>query len=444
MTTLLTSTGYGGTGSSAVTDILKEFGPVLSFGNAEFTFAHEPDGIADLENSLLEGHRLKTDLAIKRFLKLSSQLSKDYNYEKCFKGKFEELSKKYISTIISCEWNGWWHRVDETINYTQKQRYFIELLKEVYILYLHDIMSYELYEPDKWCPTYTPLTKEYYSNLNSLEKRNNFLDETKKFTDNLLQESSGNNNNYKYVLLDQAVPPISFSKYMRYFTMPKVIIVDRDPRDLYVMNKSFWGCGFLPTNNVELFTKWYLETRQSRKLELSNLFNTQDKEVLFMPFESLVYEYDNSLKSIMHYTVLMPDEHINKLKFFNPELSIKNTQFFLDYPDLKNDIKLIERNLQDYCYNFPQRKQNVCVRYFLIEEVNHKFNMFKENEKLSKEVKKYFFIALLRKTRFYAVIREKNKRGESTSSSKIYIKIIIYFLLLPINIFILCYRLNKQ
>jgi len=443
MPSLLTSTGYGGTGSSAVTDILKEFESVLSFGNAEFTFAHEPDGIADLENSLLEGHRLKTDLAIKRFLKLSSQLSKDYHYKKCFNGRFEELSKKFISKIISCEWNGWWHRVDETVDYTRKQRLTIQILKEIYTLYLRDNMSYELYEPDNWYPTYTPLTKEYYSNLNSPEKRSAFLEETKIFTDDLLQESLSNNNNYKYVLLDQAVPPISFSQYIRYFTTPKVIIIDRDPRDLYVMNKSFWGCGYLPTNSVELFTKWYSETRQSRKLELSNL-NTQDKEVLFMPFESLVYEYDNSLKNIIHYTVLMPDEHINKLKFFNPELSIKNTQVFLDYPDLKNDIKTIEQSLQDYCYNFPQRKPNVCVKHFLIEEVNHKFNIFKENEKLSKEVKKYFLIALLRKTRFYATIRKKNRKGESVPSSKIYIKIMIYFLLLPINIFILCYRLNKQ
>ena len=80
---VLTCTGYGGTGSSAATNILEEFSSVFSFGNKfECTLIHEADGIRDLEKALDEGHRLKVDLACKRFLDLMKNLSKDNLYKK--------------------------------------------------------------------------------------------------------------------------------------------------------------------------------------------------------------------------------------------------------------------------------------------------------------------------------------------------------------------------
>ena len=37
-TKIITCTGYGGTGSSAITDLLKEFQNVYSYGDVEFRF----------------------------------------------------------------------------------------------------------------------------------------------------------------------------------------------------------------------------------------------------------------------------------------------------------------------------------------------------------------------------------------------------------------------
>jgi hypothetical protein len=139
MATLITSTSYGNTGSSAVTNILEEFDCVKSLGNAEFTFAHENDGIADLENSLKEGHRLKTDLAVKRFLNLSHQLALQGQYKKHFGGKFEQFVLEYIETVIKCRWNGWWHRAFETETLSKSDKIRIKFAKQSYSLLLRKV-----------------------------------------------------------------------------------------------------------------------------------------------------------------------------------------------------------------------------------------------------------------------------------------------------------------
>jgi len=116
MTEIITCTGYGFTGSSAATNILEEFENIESL-NAEFecTFLHEPDGIQDLENALREGHRLKCDLAIKRFLRLANTLNKQRPFRKYFNNNFVRHSEAFIDSICTAHWNGNWHRGSDTI-----------------------------------------------------------------------------------------------------------------------------------------------------------------------------------------------------------------------------------------------------------------------------------------------------------------------------------------
>jgi hypothetical protein len=417
MLTLLTSTGYGNTGSSAVTNILQEFAPVKSTGNDEFTFAHEPDGIADLENSLREGHRLKTDLAIKRFLKLAKELEKESHYKKCFNGKFYLIAQEYINSIIDCEWTGWWHRANETKDFLKSDNFNISLARHLFNQRYKHTISYNLYEPDGWHPEYCPHTVEYYANLNGDEKLTHFLNQTKQFTSKLIglqdsgQSVTSPTTPARFLLLDQAVPPISFSQYMRYFEKPKVIIVDRDPRDLYVMNKSFWGSGYIPTANVSLFVKWYSVTRQPRKTELNN-----SNAVLFIPFESLIHEYDDSLNKIINYTELAESEHINKFKYFNPDLSSKNTRIFKQYSEFNDDISYIEKHLEQYCYNFPDdanKHEQVPARRFLIEELTNKMHPVITTGKIPTEyTAKTVLPALFQLTQYYRNYnRVKRHRG---------------------------------
>ena len=47
------------------------------------------------------------------------------------------------------------------------------------------------------------------------------------------------------------------------------------------------------------------------------------------------------------------DMHIHKKERFNPDLSIKNTQIFNSSHKYDEEMKIIEKELKEYLYNFP-------------------------------------------------------------------------------------------
>ena len=71
MKEIITCASYGGTGLSAITDLLLEFDEIKAIKEFEFTIAHEIDGINSLEYGLVNNwNRLNNDEYIYRFYKL--------------------------------------------------------------------------------------------------------------------------------------------------------------------------------------------------------------------------------------------------------------------------------------------------------------------------------------------------------------------------------------
>ena len=73
------------------------------------------------------------------------------------------------------------------------------------------------------------------------------------------------------VMVDQIVPPTNLKRYLRYFNDIKVFVVDRDPRDIFVLEKYVWKDGVIP-NNVEDFCKWFKYTRAHRSRSINNTY----------------------------------------------------------------------------------------------------------------------------------------------------------------------------
>jgi hypothetical protein len=426
---LLTCTGYGCSGSSAGTNILEEFELIRNLGNDEFTFLHEPDGMADLESSLQEGHRLKTDLAIKRFIKLSHDLSSLQHYKVRFNGKFEQYANEFINSIVKCEWKGWWHRAFETEVISKIDDFNIRLARGIYD-FLTKSYLYSLYEPDSWLPQYKPQITEYYSNFLNDRELAFFIMQVKRFTTKLLQEENVDKK-YKYILLDQAIPPISISKYLRYWDNPKVIIIDRDPRDLYVINKALWGCGFIPMHNVDQFIKWYLSTRQMRENEPIN-----NECCLFLNFESLIYDYDHTLNRIINFIDLSASIHTHKLKYFNPELSKQNTMIFKQYPDLYEDVGKIEKELLQYCYSYPDNYAPSLPSHDIlkdsVQKIYEKIIDIQYTGKIPKKLRRYSICFLFRMTNLYQYSKEIGNR-KGLRLLKYFIKISLFIIMLPFD-----------
>lgn len=422
---ILTSTGYGDSGSSAGTNILEEFSSVTSFGNKfECTFIHEADGIYDLENAINEGHRLKIDLATKRFLSLAKILDQDSDYQKYFNGQFYKKTEKYIESITVCKWDGSWHRAFETKKtaFAEKQRIrFAEVLFNA----LYRKRQFNSYEPDGWHPSYNPIIDCYY-----IDKKSDFYEKTRTYISDLFSNDLYKN---KYVLVDQLLPAYDIGRYSNYFVDIKTLVIDKDPRDLYAMQIAEKGVGYIPCDNVDIFIDWYKATRAQRYR-----LNTEWKNTaLFIPFESLVYEYENSLEKIKEFTGLNTDEHIYKKQFFIPEKSIVNTQVYKRYPQLKKDIDKIEKELEEYCFHFekypPIPIDIVKDNYIFINDICKDVEKLQLTGRLSKDCRASPVLLIFNVCKLPLYIKSFGDRKTLKSKLKGIVKIGLFSVLFPIE-----------
>lgn len=277
---LITTTGYGATGSSVVTDLLKEFKNVKSMGDFEFRFLQDPHGLRDLEYGLFENNnRLNTDYYIKQFIKYIKFLSKSrvYPYEKYFNNKFKVISDEFIESIIDIKWNGYWHQdiIDEKP--IKKFFYYLERVYQKKILKQKDSGA-NFYK-----------NKMYYARLS----RDEFYKKVREYTNKLFQIM--NKENHDFLVLDQLVPVDHNQTYLNYFDDLKIIIVDRDPRDLYLLEKYEYQEKYLPWKNVEDFIKYYKLTREHKKEDVAN------DNVMYVHFEDFIYMYDETINKVLQF-----------------------------------------------------------------------------------------------------------------------------------------------
>lgn len=175
---------------------------------------------------------------------------------------------------------------------------------------------------------------------------NRFFTATKELYADIL-DSFDKENKYEYLCFDQLVPAYNFCRYEKYFSNIKIILVDRDPRDLYLLNELFWHEAWIPSADIECFIKWYLILRKNKEQDLKS-----SDSVLFLQFEDAVYKYSETIPKILDFIGLSEEQHISKKQFFNPEKSKNNTRLWLKFNVRKNEISRIEHELSQYCYPY--------------------------------------------------------------------------------------------
>lgn len=330
---LITCTGYGSTGSSVVTDLLKEFEDVNSYGDFEFRFLQDPHGLRDLEYGLFENNnRLNTGHYIKQFIKYSKFLSKSrvYNYERYFSNNFKNLSDKFIGDIIDVKWSGYWHQ--DIIDEHPIRKFFY---------YLERVIQKKIFKQRYSGANYYKNIM-YYANPISKEE---FYNKAKIYTDKLIKAMKIDKK-YNFLALDQLVPPDHNQTYLNYFNDLNIIIVDRDPRDLFLLEKYQYKHKWVPYDDIKKFVKWFRLIREHRKNEIKS------DNVLYINFEDFIYDYDNSIDKVASFTGIDKTKWNSKRKYFNPDISIKNTKKWLVYSKAKEEIKYIEKELKEFLVEY--------------------------------------------------------------------------------------------
>lgn len=325
----ITCVGYHATGSGAVDDFLREFNNIESANyGIESRFLQDPDGISDLEYNLIENpHRLNSAFAIKRFLKYVE--NEERTYKHIFGKDWKRISIEYIYRITDFKYHGTWAADIWLLKPLERAKFIltkgrVKLLSKIF----KKAKKSKYYD-------YFPNMKEYAVNIN----QERFIKETKKYCEDLCKIL--NKENKEYVVLDQAVSPQNPDRYLRYIDDLKVIIVERDPRDVFINDIIINQDNVLP-KDVKEFCFIFKASRKKIESKSSN--------ILYINFEDMIYNYDKTTKQIMIFLGLNEKNHVKVKQFFNPEKSKKNTRLWEKYKEYNEEMSYIEKELKEYIY----------------------------------------------------------------------------------------------
>lgn len=330
----ITCASYYGSGASAVTDFVSEFDKVAKFGDEEFRFVHDPDGIADLEYNLVENfNRHNSGHAIKRYQKLVEYCKGNIlsrKYSGIFGDAWEKYSNEYIDKLTDFTFHGWWQYdlLDRGSVYLFRKRIVNKLLH----------LTVWKNNPER---TLNSMKKEITYCAHPTEDK--FIRLTKEYIEKLFDSVRRDN---EVIMVDQIVPSSNTERYLRYFDDIQVVIVDRDPRDIFLLEKYHWKDGIIPTN-AEIFCKWYLYTRENGKHR-----EIQNDRIHYLQFEDMIYHYDETAEKLISWLALKPEWHALKQKLFCPDKSIKNTRLWEKEKCDFSEVRYIEEHLKKYLYNF--------------------------------------------------------------------------------------------
>lgn len=335
--------GFGHSGKGVITDILKEFiGYQVPHYNFEFNLLRIQGGLIDLEHALVNNWSpIRSDAAIRRFYKLVNRIgpkatfrspktlfySNGMNYDEYFKGKFSDISKDYILSLISSSYIGDWPytKIDELplnqfFSRLKSKLGFSSSLKHVYVS-----------DPDN----FHLKTKKYLNDLFGTIK----------------QEGT------EVFITHNSIEPFNPAAGINLFDNAKLIVVQRDPRDIYASTIISEGA-FIP--QYETKDNWQLKKDmlgnsldlfiERQSLYYKHVIKDYDNgQVLRLQYEDVVLNYEKVLAQLYDFLEENISIHIHKGKFFNPELSSKNIGLWKNMSD-QSVISKIENALKPYCY----------------------------------------------------------------------------------------------
>ena len=324
--------GFGSTGSSVITDYLREFDDIIVKDDLEFTWVSATDGIIDLERAVMNPHNRTSDsiTAINRFLRLAQRMQHSYERHGLSAERFMQSCNKLIEEITDVSW--YWY--DNQVDYRLRSKYF-----------LHAIMK------NKIIPK-IELKKGHHASCWPLKKvrvsvrPDNFYTAARGHVNEIMNGMGLDQK--KIIALDQPFAGNNPQACFPFYEDPYAVVVDRDPRDNYVFARTrmLGKFHYMPIDNVKDFISYYRAIRKDQP------YLKDDPRILRIHFEDMVYEYDKTSKLVRDFLGL--PENPRPKSVFAPELSAANTQVFKRFPQFAEDIKVIERELPEYLFDYSK------------------------------------------------------------------------------------------
>ena len=296
--------GYNSTGSSAVLDLLKEYDE-NQFIEEEFSFLFLPDGLSSLDYAVAGPDMFFSgDVGVTRFLTFAD------NYLSLFSKECVKENHAFIDRLIQTSWVG-----NSCFDATRRA----------------DFPGAFIHSPDNDRKMYLA---HNISNFNELAQE---------YVQRLL-EILGKSDT-KHLIVNQMFSAANPAHTMKYVKDAKAIVVNRDPRDVYIIGKEKGRVRCYPTESVEKYVEYCKHFVRNSVIDTTG--NT-----LYLRFEDLLFHYDATVNKIE--TFCGVHKHSKTGQYFSPNKSKNNVQLFYRFPKYKEDIEYIEKQLPDMIYHFTE------------------------------------------------------------------------------------------
>lgn len=326
--------GFGATGSSVVTDYLKEYEDIIVKDDIEFAYVYETDGLACLERDIMHplGRTLGSISSIKRFEEMVEKRKK--TYERCGglpSDVFVASARKFVDSITMTKW--YWSTGKKS-EWRYNPKHILRRYMEKKVIPSREKKTG--HRVNLW-----PLEEVKLS-----VRPDNFYEAAKLHIDEMLTAMGLDTN--AIIALDQPFSGNNPQASFPFFNDPYAVVVDRDPRDLYVFGKTklMGRKRFFPIETVEDFIIYYKCLRKDQP------YLQPHPRVLNLCFEDLVYEYDKTTVKLRDFLHLPENPHPKSV--FDPSLSVANTQVFKRFTQFADDVKKIEDALPEYLFDYSK------------------------------------------------------------------------------------------
>ena len=277
-------------------------------------------------------------LAIRRFIAYSKRQARQER--KLVGAEWDQKAKEYAESLANIKYKGW---------LPGDVLFFPVWRKALYwVIRVYNFVVPKPLKKQRW-HNFFPNEETYYASLTEEE----FIDKTKKFVDWIC--NTMNPENKDFLVLDQFASTHNPLNACRYTDNLKVIIVDRDPRDLYIHDVKMYEEHILAPEAKD----FAIQYRRMRR----EIVKDDPEKVLRVRYEELIWEYDKTILKVFDFLGIDPAiHHIAKKKFFNPAISINGTQLWKRFPQYSKEVEIIENELKDMLYQYPVNDEEIRAK----------------------------------------------------------------------------------
>ena len=313
-------------GSGAVNDYLSSRTDFYNpFGDNEFRIVSDPMGLNNLYNICYKNPGLLSSAyAFEEFLNYITNLQKYVIYVapgkkgKLYNDNLINFTKEFIKKITKFNYFAVPHYSRVNFDLKKKIRYSFGLkLKKK-----NDQLK--------------------FTNVIIPKNENDFIKEAKKYIEKIIVKSTLKGLNKNNIVLNNAIDAINPMESSKFFINPRIIIVTRDPRDMFSSMKK-GNAGAAPNYDVKIFIDWYKHFFGSDNFK--NIL--KNKRILKINFENFVNNFDKENKKICKFLGIKENFVSRKNSIFDVEKSRKNVGKSKKNLS-KNELKLIEKKLSNY------------------------------------------------------------------------------------------------